>query len=140
MRNTLSSCLHAESLSSLKSIKLDIEINHEDQDPYCHLSSELAKISRTNVLEEIELSIHVACDAECTTELWDWAQLDEVLSQNGGYTSLRRVNIEVDIGHLSPEPPEPLKSEMYFIRDNAFSALSSWDQIEFVMTIETTWI
>ncbi|KAF5309160.1 hypothetical protein D9619_012702 [Psilocybe cf. subviscida] len=129
MRNTLSSCLHAESLSSLKSIKLDIEIDNEEQDPYCHLSSELAKISGTNVLEEIELSICIVFDTQCTTELQHWAHLDEVLSQNKGFTSLQRVNIDVAICHFSSDPEE-LESKMLFIRDNAFSALSIWDQIE----------
>ncbi|KAF5327684.1 hypothetical protein D9619_004300 [Psilocybe cf. subviscida] len=139
MRNTLSSCLHAESLRSLKSINLDIEIDNEEQDPYCHLSSELAKISRTNVLEEIELSICIVFDTQCTTELRHWVHLDEVLSQNGGFTSLQRVNIDVEICHFSSDPKE-LESKMLFIRDNAFSALSRWDQIEFGMTVETCFI
>jgi len=71
--------LNTSSLSTLRTLRLQHDIEDDVQDPLCGLREEFRIISGCNVIEEISLKVIVQTDSWCKTGS-EWGGLDAVLS------------------------------------------------------------
>ena len=72
----LAASMNPSSLSTLRKLHFDFFIN---EDPLCGIDAELTCFSKPNVIEEIDLTVNVQNECQCTTDD-QWGRLDAMFS------------------------------------------------------------
>jgi len=128
--------MNASSLSTLRTLRLQHDIEDDIQDPLCGLCEEISIISGRNVIEEIFLKVIVQTDCSCKTGS-EWGGLDAVLSR--GFPHLRYVSLDIDICVFSA-PEAALQDLINEIPGKYFPWLSSNTQVTFNFLTTLHWI
>ena len=130
--------MNASSLSTLRTLRLQHEIEDDIQDPLCGMFEEFSILSGCNVIEEIFLEVVVQTDCRCKTGS-EWGRLDAVLSR--GFPKLRNVSLDVEICVFSPSFSEAaLQEQINEIPRKYFPWLSSNIQVTFKFSTSLYWI
>ena len=90
----LAASMNPSSLSTLRKLHFDFFINDESEDPLCGIDAEITCFSKPNVIEEIDLTVNVQTDCQCTTDD-RWGRLDAMLST--GFPRLSQVSLNINI-------------------------------------------
>lgn len=90
----LAALINISSLSTLRRLRFEFDINDDIQDPLCGLCEELFALTGPNVIEEICLEAHVDTDHQCKTGD-EWGRLDAVLAN--GFPKLYQVSLHIII-------------------------------------------
>ncbi|EDR03617.1 uncharacterized protein LACBIDRAFT_306978 [Laccaria bicolor S238N-H82] len=130
--------MNASSLSTLRTLRLQHDIEDDIQDPLCGICEELSIISGRNVIEEIFLDVVVQTDCQCKTGS-EWGGLDAVLSR--GFPKLRTVSLDVEICVFAPSSPQAaLQEQVNEIPRKYFPWLSSNVQVTFKFSSDVYWV
>jgi hypothetical protein len=90
----LAASMNPSSLSTLRKLHFDIFVNDESEDPLCGIDAEITCFSKHNVIEEIDLTVNVQTDCQCTTDD-QWGRLDAMFST--GFPRLSQVSLNIKI-------------------------------------------
>ncbi|EDR16144.1 uncharacterized protein LACBIDRAFT_301925 [Laccaria bicolor S238N-H82] len=121
--------MNASSLSTLRTLHLQHDIEDDIQDPLCGICEELSIVSGRNVIEEIFLEVIVQTDSQYKTGS-EWGGLDAVLSR--GFPKLRNVSLNITICHFALHVRAgALKEQVNEIPRKYFPWLSSNIQVTF---------
>ena len=130
--------MNASSLSTLRTLRLQHEIEDDIQDPLCGICEEFTIISGCNVIEEIFLEVVVQTDCRCKTGS-EWGRLDAVPSR--GFPKLRNVSLDIEIYVQSPSFPEvAFREQVNEIPRKYFPWLSSSIQVTFKFSANLCWV
>lgn len=116
---SLGSSLAANTPPTLKLIVLHSEVDYMNFNPLRGLDHALRDIAGRNALVELQVLIMVESSDGCDTYSEDFPDLDRILTENGAFSKLRRVAIDVlwdsqgfktasDLG-----PPDKLTREQF---------------------------
>ncbi|EDR03554.1 uncharacterized protein LACBIDRAFT_307001 [Laccaria bicolor S238N-H82] len=121
--------MNASSLSTLRTLRLQHDIEDDIQDPLCGICEEFSIISGRNVIEEIFLDVVLQTDSRCKTGS-EWERLDAVLSR--GFPKLRTVSLNIEISASAPLfPATALKEQVNKILSKYLPWLASNIQVTF---------
>jgi len=130
--------LNTSSLSTLRTLRLQHDIEDDVQDPLCGLCEEFRIISGRNVIEEISLKVIVLTDSWCKTGS-EWGGLDAVLSR--GFPQLHCVSLNIEIWGYSPSAPGAvLQERANDVPGKYFPWLSSNIQVTFNFSTSLHWV
>jgi hypothetical protein len=130
--------MNASSLSTLRTLRHQHDIEDEIQDPLCGFCEEITIISGRNVIEEISLRVIVQTDCRCKTGS-EWGGLDAVLSH--GFPQLRSVSLDIEICVFSPSFSEAaLEEQVNEIPRKYYTWLSSNIQVMFNFSTSMHWV
>ena len=125
--------MNPASLSTLRKLDFNFDINEDKQDPLCGLGAELVKLSGINKFEEIILGIQVQfCPCKTGEE---WGTLDAALAT--GFPMLKRVSIDIIIYTHEPDSNRVrLKKELDRLPKDQFPRLSTNSAVSFNFSTE----
>jgi hypothetical protein len=130
--------MNASSLSTLRTLRLQHDVEDDIQDPLCGFCEEISIISGRNVIEEISLRVIVQTDCRCKTGS-EWGRLDAVLSR--GFPQLRYVSLDIEICVFSSSFSEAtLQDQVNEIPRKYFPWLSSNIQVMFDFSTSVQWV
>ena len=121
--------MNPSSLSTLRKLQFQFDINDDIQDPLCGISPELRQFSGINKFEDIDLQILVQTDCRCKTGD-EWGTLDAALAT--GFQMLKRVSIEIIICTFSSYSEGcALKEQLDRLPGDQFPWLSTTSTLSF---------
>ena len=130
----LAASMNPSSLSTLRELKFQFDINDDTQDPLCGISAELCKFSGINKFEEISLLILVQTDCRCKTGD-EWGTLDASLAT--GFPMLKRVSVHITISTFpSYSDGVALKERLVRLPEEQFARLSTRSTVSFKFSTE----
>jgi len=131
--------MNTSSLSTLRKLRFQYDINEDDQDPLNGLCEEFRGLSgRSNMIEEISLEVAVQMDRQCNTGTLEWGRLDAALKH--GFPMLCHVSLDIAVWVFSfYNAGEILRGKLDELPGKCFPWLSKNTNVLFSFSTSIKW-